>query len=127
MKKLLPLLFLLTALTSFAQTEKGQVSGKVEDAAAKAIAAATVSLLKATDSAMLKISVADKDGSYRFENVPDGRYLLSVTAVGYQAGYSKSFEVSPTAANVSVVTVQLQPATTALAGVTVTAKRPLIE
>lgn len=123
----LALLLFFAAFSAFAQNEKGQVSGKIEDGTSKAVAAATVSLLQATDSAVLKIGIANKDGAFRFENVADGRYLLSVTAVGYQAGYSEGFEINPAAAAVSVKTLQLQPATTALTGVTVTAKRPLIE
>src|SRR5215218_9830130 len=54
------LLVLLSSFAAFAQTGKGQVSGKVEDASAKAMAAATVSLLAAKDSSVQKISAADK-------------------------------------------------------------------
>jgi iron complex outermembrane recepter protein len=105
----LSLLVLLSSFAAFAQS--GQVSGKVEDGGAKALAAATVSLLTAKDSSVQKISAADKEGAYHFENVPDGRYLLSVTAVGYQVGYSEAFEISPATATVSVKTIQMQVAT----------------
>jgi hypothetical protein len=122
----LPLLFLLTAFSVHAQTT-GKVKGTVEDATQKSIESATVSLLKATDSSVVKINAADKEGRFHFENVQEGRYLVSVSAVGYQAGYSEGFEIAVTSPEVTVKPVKLQPATKALSGVTVTSKRPLIE
>ncbi len=118
--------FVLTAFAAHAQTG-GKVTGKVEDGARKSLQSATVSLLAAKDSAVLKIAMADGEGGYRFENVPDGKYLVSVSAVGFQTGYSQLFEMPMPASDVSLKTIQLQPATKDLTGVTVTAKRPLIE
>ena len=122
----LMLSFVLTAFAAQAQTG-GKVTGKVEDGAQKSLQSATVSLLAAKDSAVLKINIADGEGGFRFENVPDGKYLVSVSAVGFQTGYSQLFEMPMPASDVSLKTIQLQPATKDLTGVTVTAKRPLIE
>jgi hypothetical protein len=121
----LSLLLLLTASTAAAQNN-GKITGSIEDGGKKSIESATVSLLKATDSSVVKINAADKDGRFQFENIQDGRYLLTVSAVGYQAAYSEFFEMTK-ASDVTLKPVQLQPATKDLAGVTVTAKKPLIE
>jgi iron complex outermembrane receptor protein len=122
----LPLLFLLTAFSVHSQTS-GKVEGKVEDGSQKSIESATVSLLKAGDSSVVKINAADKEGRFHFENVQEGRYLVSVSAVGYQSAYSEGIEIAMATPEVTVKPVQLQPATKALSGVTVTSKRPLIE
>src|SRR4051794_9084207 len=107
----LPLLFVTAFSAAQAQTAQ-PVSGKIADGTQKGIESATVSLLAAKDSAVLKINVADKEGNFRFENVLDGKYLISATAVGYQLAYSEVFEKSIPA--VTLKTIQLQPASTAL-------------
>jgi iron complex outermembrane receptor protein len=120
------LFFFTTAFAARAQTS-GNVTGIVEDGSGKGLSAATVSLLAANDSAVLKINVADKDGVFRFDNIQEGRYLVSVSAVGFQSAYSQLFQIPMSAPEVSLKAIQLQPATKALSGVTVTATRPLIE
>src|SRR4029078_9287194 len=72
----------LTGTLSFAQGTS-KVSGIVRDEQNKVLSAATVSLLKASDSSLVKIAVTDKTGLYEFISVKDGNYLLSITSVGY--------------------------------------------
>ncbi|MET0391810.1 MAG: TonB-dependent receptor [Chitinophagaceae bacterium] len=88
---------------------------------------ATVSLLRAKDSATVKLSAAGKDGRYVFENIADGRYLLSVTAIGYQKAWSSMIELSPQTPVVQVAPISLIAVSKDLAGVTITSKRPLVE
>ena len=96
MRKILTLLTvaLTLSIVSQAQTKGGRVSGHVIDGNTKTIESATITLIKAKDSSVAKISVANKDGDFVFENVADGRYLVSITAVGHQKGFSESFEIS---------------------------------
>ena len=77
MRKLFTLLTLaLTiSLVSHAQT-KGKITGTVIDGNTKTIESATITLLNAKDSSVAKMSVADKSGTYRFESVDNGKYLL---------------------------------------------------
>ena len=122
-------LFFVTAAFSTlkAQNTTGQVSGKVEDKTQKGLESATVSLLRSVDSAVVKISAAGKEGSFQFENLPAGSYLISVSAVGYQTGYSELFQMPISGTAVAVKTIQLQPVSKSLSGVTVTSKKPLVE
>src|SRR6186713_1694992 len=97
MRKVLSLLALsLTFLTlaSYAQTKTGRISGTVIDGSTKTIESATITLLKAKDSAVVKMAVADKTGKYEFENVPEGRYFVSISAVGHNKGFSEAVEIS---------------------------------
>lgn len=88
---------------------------------------ATVSLLRAKDSATVKLSATNKEGGYTFENIADGNYLLSVTDIGHKKTWSPKFIVSQQASSVQVASISLVAVSKDLGAVTVTAKRPLIE
>jgi iron complex outermembrane recepter protein len=130
MKKLFNLLVAGTImLSSQAQTNSaGKVSGSIKDGGIqKTIDAASVSLLKAKDSGLVKLALTDAAGNFSIENVKDGEYLVLATSVGHSKTYSNVFTVSPTALEVNVGVLQLVPQDKNLAGVTVVAKKPFIE
>ena len=129
MRKLLTLLTAIIALsfTSLAQKGAGRVAGQVIDGNTKTIEAATITLLRAKDSSVAKISAANKEGHYVFENVADGKYLVSISAVGHTKGFSEVFEITQSNPNVTLKTIELIPLAKDIAGVTVTSKKPLIE
>ena len=129
MRKFLTLLIaiLTLSISSKAQKSLGKVSGQVIDGNTKTVEAATITLLRAKDSSVAKISAANKNGNFVFENVIEGKYFVSITAVGHSKGFSESFEITPTNTNVILKTIELVPVAKDLAGVTVAAKKPLIE
>jgi iron complex outermembrane receptor protein len=128
MKKISTLLALIIAtLSGFAQNPNHRITGTVIDGSQKTIAAATIALARAKDSASIKFSVADKAGKFVFENIPNGRYLVVITAVGHQKGYSETFDLSENTAAVELKTIELIPVSKSMGGITVTAKKPLIE
>ncbi|QEC70015.1 TonB-dependent receptor [Panacibacter ginsenosidivorans] len=112
------------ATTSFAQTI-GKISGSIISSDKKVIEAATISLLKAKDSSLIKMEVTDKNGLFEFEHVNNGNYLLSADAVGYQKSYT-SIVVSDDKKLVNADFV-MSNASASLAGVSVKSTRPLIE
>lgn len=128
MKQFFSLLILvgLFAFSGRAQNA-GKVTGSVIDGSQKTIEAATISLLKAKDSSALKFAVAGTDGYFTFDNIADGQYLVSVTAVGHQAGFSPLFEINATNRTVELKTIELVPVSKSLGSVTVTARKPFIE
>ena len=81
------------ALVGFAQ-KTSRVSGHVIDGSQKTIEAATISLLRSKDSVAVKFAVADKKGVYVFENVPAGQFIVSISAVGHNKGFSETFDVT---------------------------------
>ena len=130
MKKNLTLLLILCTVfigRSFAQGKTGKISGLVTDEKQKGIDGATVSLLRAKDAGLVKVSVTDKAGYFDFEKIADGDYSLSVTVTGFQKKASEPFTISTSNPSVTLNTIQLQPAAKSLNEVTVTGKRPLIE
>lgn len=100
-------------------TKAQQISGTVKDETGKSIDKATVSLLKAKDSSIVKLN-ATKSGSYTFETTASGKYLVMATNVGYAPAYSQAFDYNGTAVKLDAII--LQKASTQLAGVVVTAK-----
>src|SRR6478735_2674702 len=129
MRKFLTLLIAILTLSFSSQAQKnlGKVSGQVIDGNTKTVEAATITLLRAKDSSVAKISAANKNGNFVFENVIEGKYFVSITAVGHTKGFSELFEITSTNTNVILKTIELVPVAKDLAGVTVAAKKPLIE
>jgi iron complex outermembrane receptor protein len=115
---------LITTFVLFLSTAHSQISGVVNDAD-KPLQGATVALLRAKDSAALKLSATDNKGIYSFESVVAGKYIVAVTAVGHQKQFSKIIEM--TDHSVKLEPISLQLVSKSLSDVTVTAKRPLIE
>ena len=131
MRKLLSILILFTASSfgylSHAQTTIYRVSGIVQNASGKSLEAATINLLRAKDSSVVKLAAADKQGQYVFEISSDGKYLVLASSVGYSKAYSSHFEVNPANPTVVLKTLLLDNKNTSLSNVTVTAKKPLVE
>ena len=117
----------MLSLGTKAQIKNGKISGKVIDGNTKTIESATITLLTIKDSAVAKISVANKEGNFVFENVVEGKYIVSITAVGHTRGFSEAFEINSSNNNITLKTIELVPLAKSLTGVTVAAKKPLIE
>jgi iron complex outermembrane recepter protein len=130
-KKMRKMMILLTVFTfsivSHAQNRNGKITGTVIDGNTKTIESATITLLRAKDSSVAKMSVADKTGKFVFDAVPEGKYMVSITAVGHNKGFSETFEITEANSSITLKTVELIPEAKNLGVATVTAKKPLIE
>ncbi len=139
MKRILTPLTVVLALSAFsyAQTSnyqaqesqflKGKITGTVIDGNTKTIESATITLQRAADSSVAKMSVADKKGTFEFDNIPNGKYFVSISAVGHNKGFSETFEINESNQSIKLKTIELVPQAKAMSGVTVTAKKPFIE
>jgi iron complex outermembrane recepter protein len=130
----LPNLFIIILLTvSFISSAQNRtaikLNGKVGATNQPALSAATITLLKAKDSSVVKVSVSDQDGRYSFDNPPQGRYLVVVSAVGYEKQYSSPFTISvpPDSIIKELTAIVLSPRSNNLKSVTVSARKPLVE
>ena len=128
MKKIFSLGLLMILVYSLsAQTISGKVSGKVIDGNEKVIESATITLIKAKDSSVAKMGAAGKDGNFEFDAVAEGKYMVAVSAVGHKKAFSITFDINPANTSVVLKTIELVPVSKDLAGITVVARRPLIE
>jgi uncharacterized surface anchored protein len=128
MKKILLLLTIVTlSLSSIAQKANGKLTGTVTDETQKGVESATVSLLAAKDSSLLKISVTDKSGQFVFENLPSGKYIFLTTAIGHKKSYSNIFEVTGIDQKEASFSITIFRETKELKEVAVVARKPLVE
>ncbi|HTE27263.1 TonB-dependent receptor [Flavitalea sp.] len=116
---------LLFCFGAFAQSA-GKISGSVLKSETP-LEGATVSLLRAKDSATVKLSVSNKEGIYLFEKITDGKYLVAVTVVGHKKAFSQVLVITPQAQSIQVSSINITGESKNLASVTVNARRPLIE
>jgi len=100
------------------------ISGSVKEEGSRNSTGATVSLLRAKDSSIVKLNTT-KNGTYEFKSIPEGSYLVSVSHVGYIGSYSAVFNAGTS--DVEVPEINLSKASANMQGVTVTARKPIIE
>jgi len=112
--------FLVAA--AFAQ----QVSGNVKDQQGKALSNSTVSLLNAKDSSVVKLAASNNNGSYTFNGIKPGNYMIGISHVGYAPVYSKSFEYAGSG-DFNVPAIQVNKITGDLKEVVVNSKKPMVE
>lgn len=111
-----------------AQTKSsGEVAGQVKDNESHPAAYATVTLLKAADSSLVKGAITDDNGRYRFRQVHLGTYIVSVSVVGMNKAYSQPFALDKAHTDVNVATITLQPNSQLLKGIQVDAAKPFIQ
>lgn len=111
--------------TAIAQTGS-TIKGKISDNNGKALQSVTVSLLKSTDSSLVKADVTDANGAFEMVYGKEGKYLLSYVMIGFERTYSSVFEVK-NGQGFDAGNITLQPAATKLQDVTVTSRKPMIE
>lgn len=116
---------LLATLHSFAQNTS-TITGQVNDNNGKAIAAATIMLHAAKDSALVKTAVTDSKGTYQINLVKPGTYFVRSSVAGMQKSSSATFEVKANETATAPL-ISTQPAIKSLEAVTVTSAKPIVE
>ena len=119
----LPLVLL--SMKTMAQSP-GKVTGKVTDSKNAPVIAATISLLQATDSSLVKTDVSDNQGKFEISVTKAGQYLVSYSAIGFEKKYSALLDVNE-GQTVEVPVASLSVAAAKMQGVTVVSKKPMIE
>jgi iron complex outermembrane recepter protein len=139
MKKILTLLAVVLTLSFVSRAQlnnspatsqellRGKITGKVIDGNTKTIESATISLLRAKDSSVVKMSVADKTGKFEFVDIAEGKYFVSISAVGHNKGFSDVIDLNASNLDITLKTIELVPQAKSMTGVTVTSKKPFIE
>ncbi|MBL0883337.1 MAG: TonB-dependent receptor [Chitinophagaceae bacterium] len=115
----------LTAMSWAVQAQTGKLNGSV-NGGQKAVEAASVGVLRAKDSAVVKLAVTDKNGQFEVEKLAAGKYLVVVQSVGYTKYYTEVFDLLNGQAY-TVKPIILTQASKELQGVVVTSKKPFIE
>jgi outer membrane receptor protein involved in Fe transport len=126
-RNLLTVLGILLAMAGFAQPGNLELKGRVLSPAKQGIEAATVMLLNAGDSALVKTNITDATGEFTFSQLKAGRYFVRVSASGFKPGASAPIDLQTGMATASLGAIELATADKSLEGVVVTARKPFIE
>lgn len=126
---LLYILMLLVPAVGLAQAQKptSKITGTIINTENKPVEFATVSLLRAKDSSIVKGALGNGAGIYTINNVPAGNYLIKTTAVGYVKGLSKAFIITNATGNYVVPAIAMLSSAQTLKTVNVQSTKPLIE
>ncbi|MEO6668039.1 MAG: outer membrane beta-barrel protein [Ferruginibacter sp.] len=128
MKKILSILALSSiSLYGFTQNT-GKIYGAIKDGGnQKVIDAATISLLRSTDSSLVKTSITDEQGNFSFENVKTGGYIVSASSIGHSKAYSQPLVIDSVTNVAQTGTLQLLPNSKNLGEVVLNSKKQFIE
>src|SRR4028119_675407 len=118
-------LFLSLFVLFFGAANAQTISGIAKDDAGTALNGATVALVKAKDTAVVKLAVAGSNGAYSFNGIKEGDYRISITHVGYNTGLSSPFTLGTV--DVSAPAVAVKKASGDLSNVVVSVRKQMIE
>jgi len=131
MKKFLQTLtilsFLFLSTSIFAQKITGNILGSVVDGAEAKIQASTITLHKAADSSLAKITISDEKGNYSFDKMPLGKYFVSASASGYEKTSSDVFILSDEKSTINIKPIMLNRSVKMGGDVVIQSKRPLVQ
>jgi iron complex outermembrane recepter protein len=127
MKTLLLLFASLLFLSNIDTNAQGKISGQITDDKNKIVEFANVTLLKAKDSTLVKGALSDANGSFEFEKIPFGSYLLNISQMGYKKFYTPKFSLDSDNPTVKLSSLILSEDSKQLSEVQVVAKKPFIE
>lgn len=108
-------------------TPQGKLEGQVITATQKPVEYATVSLLKARDSLLIKSTLTDEKGKYILLKVPAGSYLIAVEWLGSPKLIKGPYLLKEAQELLSIPAFTLTNESKELQTVTVSGKKPLIE
>jgi hypothetical protein len=117
-------LLLFSPLICLAQS---MVSGVVHEDNGKPLSFATVLLLTAKDSLLVKGAITTETGEYSMEGIQAGVYRMAVSMVGYQKVYSPLFTIAPSVQSIQAPLLKTYTQTQQLAEVTIVGEKSLFE
>ncbi|HSU27260.1 MAG TPA: outer membrane beta-barrel protein, partial [Chitinophagaceae bacterium] len=121
---LILLLFCAIHVAGFAQN-KASISGNVKDSLQKPLAFVTVSLFKQADPVnAIKSTYTNDKGKFSFNQLDTGSYKLIISHTGFS---ERSESITVSESQNELKDLILSPASKTLAGVSVNARKPLIE
>jgi len=128
MKKSTALLLGILAVAAIAKGQSNyRVAGIIRDAQSKLVPGATITLLKAIDTSVVKFTASNGDGQFELDKLDGGSFLLKISSVGYLPYTSRVFQLGEKQPLIRFDSLSLSPQAGSLEGVTVISRKPLVE
>jgi iron complex outermembrane receptor protein len=122
------LLLLVAGFTgAFAQVAQTRLTGKLVNDQGAIVDYATISLLKASDSTVVKGTLTNEAGLYTLENIKPGTYIIKASNIGYAKTATAPFTVDEGKDQLAMPDIKISTTTKTLGAVTITSTKPLIE
>lgn len=130
-KKIFSFLFIITVYVityvncaSAQEIRSFSLKGTVGDGQKTRLNDITIHLLKASDKSLVKLESPGTDGSFIFEKIQEGNYLLITQSINYAKYESELITLNK---DVDVGKINLQAISTDLKEVTITAAKPFVQ
>jgi hypothetical protein len=120
------ILNMAAVICSVAQPTSGRIEGSVSDEKGEPIEYVTVLLRQAQDSVFITGTTTNATGEYTFESVARGKYILTLTFVGYHK-QSMAIDLPDGTNSYKTPVIILKEDTRLLGEVVVRGQKPLIE
>jgi outer membrane receptor protein involved in Fe transport len=120
---------LLTVHPAKAQTTNptGEFQGKILDETGQAFPYASITLLNAKDSTLIKGTVSTDNGTYSLNKITPGSYLIAFFVVGYKKITKGPYSINQNQPLHQLGDIQLAQDSRLLKGVEIIKQKPLIE
>lgn len=125
MKKLSLIILILFSKCVVGQDTLVSVRGTVTDTKEEKLENLTITLIRATDSVLIKSALTNSTGQFSFKNIASNNYYIKITAAGYETYFSNTFPLSASSLNLG--SLKLNTKTQLLKEVVVQSQKPLIE
>lgn len=120
-------LLILLTLSNFRTQAQGKITGQITDHKGKIVEFATITLLQAKDSSLVKGALADANGTFEFEKIKLGSFIIAISQLGYQKFYTPKFSLSLENPSIKLSNLTLVEESKELNEVVITARKPFIE
>jgi outer membrane receptor protein involved in Fe transport len=117
----------LLLLTIFSNFAFAQISGTITDTKGEPVPFANVVLLTAKDSAIVAGTAANAAGFFQMNLTETGAYFLKISSVGYKNHQYNTFTINTISDKINLKSIVLEDIGNALAEVSITAKKELIQ
>ncbi len=109
------------------QVGYGKFSGVVTDDRGDPIPYATIKVLSVQEGKLINGTIAEGDGKWVIRNIPEGKFKIVISFIGYEAIEEGPFEITGKGESYSLENLTLKSSTTELEQVVVEGQRELIE
>lgn len=107
---------------------RGKISGTIQDQDSKSpLGFANVVLLTASDSSLVTGATSDMEGKFELDRVPQGRFILRISSVGYPTKFIPNLTISADNPTLRLGTIPVKGGSTQLREVQVVVERPMVE
>ncbi|MCX6212988.1 outer membrane beta-barrel protein [Spirosoma sp.] len=115
----------MNLLSSSKVIAQNQLTGRILEKPGQGAPFATVMVLAAKDSSIVKAKITGEDGTYLIDGISNGQYYVAATYVGYKKSFSPLLTLNESA--LAPIDIPLVPDTQTLAEVTIKTQQAFVQ